>query len=100
MNLLLFPSLPPPPLLRLLSAIPLLIRELKSLDTGNIAVAFPDEGAWKRFHCDLSQWPTITCIKKRDGEKRVVSIKEGKVASLALNIALHPILGAHFDHML
>lgn len=43
-----------------------------------MAVAFPDEGAWKRFHEDLSQWPVITCVKVREGEKRVVSIKDGK----------------------
>jgi hypothetical protein len=64
---------------RLLSAIPLLIRELCSLtDSDNISIAFPDEGAWKRFHTYFpSRWPTITCIKTRSGEKRKVAIREG-----------------------
>jgi phosphoribosylpyrophosphate synthetase len=64
---------------RLLSAIPLLIQTLKSqAEERNLRIAFPDEGAYKRFHCLFpQQWPTITCIKVRDGDKRVVRIKEG-----------------------
>ena len=63
---------------RLLSAIP--IRELRSLpDSDNLSVAFPDEGAHKRFHCGLQQWPSITCIKVREGDKRVVNIKDGEM---------------------
>lgn len=67
-------------LCRLLSAIPLLIRELHSLsDVGNLSIAFPDEGAWKRFHTFFpSKWPTITCIKTRNGDKRKVAIREGE----------------------
>ena len=68
---------------RLLSAIPLLIRALQSLpDTKNLSVAFPDEGAYKRFHSDLPMWPSITCIKVREGDKRAVSIKDGKEREL------------------
>ena len=69
--------------LRLQTAMPLLVRELDKLEkaamegTEKVAVAFPDEGAWKRFHGDLCRWPTITCVKVREGEKRVVNIKEG-----------------------
>ena len=64
---------------RLLSAIPLLKRELLAHpDKDNISIAFPDEGAWKRFHFDFtSHWSTITCTKVRKGELREVSIKEG-----------------------
>lgn len=64
---------------RLLSAIPLLIRVLEALpDCSNLAMVFPDEGAYKRFHSALpSQWPTITCGKMRDGDKRVVTVKDG-----------------------
>ena len=55
------------------------MRELRKIPRDEKpTVAFPDEGAWKRFHADLSEWPTITCIKKRDDDKRVVSIKDGK----------------------
>ena len=52
------------------------------LDVDNLAIAFPDEGAWKRFHMYFttgnSSWPTITCIKIREGDKRVVRIREGE----------------------
>ena len=66
---------------RLLSAMPLLIRELQTLPPDPaLSIAFPDEGAWKRFHGSLPHWPSITCIKVRDGDKRVVSIKEGAMA--------------------
>ena len=65
---------------RLLSAIPLLIRELRSLpDSNNLSIAFPDEGAHKRFHSGLQQWPSITCIKVREGDKRIVNIKDGEM---------------------
>ena len=41
--------------IRLLSAIPLLLRELRLLpDSDNVSIAFPDEGAWKRFHSDFT----------------------------------------------
>ena len=69
---------------RLLSAIPLLIRELSALsDHDNLAIAFPDEGAWKRFHSDLVHWPTVTCIKVREGDERVVSVKEGQSCTVS-----------------
>ena len=65
---------------RLLSAIPLLKRELLALpDESNVAITFPDEGAWKRFHLAFpDRWPTITCTKVRHGQEREVSIKEGE----------------------
>lgn len=63
---------------RLLSAVPYLIRELKNLpDINNLAIAFPDEGAYKRFHTLMEEWPIIICSKVRDGDKRIVKIKEG-----------------------
>ena len=58
---------------------PLLVRELEQLESGGkVAVVFPDEGAYKRFHSDLDRWPTITCVKVREGERRAVTIKEGE----------------------
>ena len=58
----------------------MLIRELRSLpDSDNLSIAFPDEGAHKRFHSGLQQWPSITCIKVREGDKRVVNIKDGEM---------------------
>ncbi|XP_038051869.1 ribose-phosphate pyrophosphokinase 4-like [Patiria miniata] len=66
---------------RLESAIPLLQREMLKLPDDvkfNIAIAFPDDGAHKRFHGMFDDFPQITCIKVRNGDKRVVTIKEGE----------------------
>uniref|UniRef100_A0A6N2LDZ4 Phosphoribosyltransferase domain-containing protein n=1 Tax=Salix viminalis TaxID=40686 RepID=A0A6N2LDZ4_SALVM len=46
-------------------------------DSDNIAIAFPDDGAWKRFHKQLQHFPTIICAKVREGDQRIVRIKEG-----------------------
>lgn len=66
---------------RLLTAMPLLVRELEQLEKNEdneIVIVFPDEGAYKRFHTDLERWPAITCVKIRQGEERVVHIKDGQ----------------------
>ncbi|CAI5493038.1 unnamed protein product, partial [Closterium sp. Naga37s-1] len=42
-----------------------------------ITIAFPDEGAWKRFHKQLQHYPMVICTKVREGEKRIVQLKEG-----------------------
>ena len=60
---------------RLESGMPLLIERLSRLP--NIAVAFPDAGAEKRFGLALRSFPQITCTKIREGDKRIVTIKEG-----------------------
>jgi phosphoribosylpyrophosphate synthetase len=43
-------------------------------------LAFPDEGACKRFKClfepEFPNWPVITCGKVRDGETRIVKIQD------------------------
>ncbi|KAL4638972.1 hypothetical protein ACB092_03G184400 [Castanea dentata] len=63
------------------SGIPLLKNRLQQLpDSDNISVAFPDDGAWKRFHTQLQHFPTIVCAKVREGDKRIVRIKEGDPA--------------------
>ncbi|XP_024023869.1 ribose-phosphate pyrophosphokinase 4 [Morus notabilis] len=60
------------------SGIPLLKNRLQELpDSHNISVAFPDDGAWKRFHKQLQHFPTIVCAKVREGDQRIVRIKEG-----------------------
>ncbi|KAI4383380.1 hypothetical protein MLD38_009223 [Melastoma candidum] len=60
------------------TGIPLLKRRLAALpDAEKIIVAFPDDGAWKRFHKLLDCFPTVICTKVREGEKRFVRIKEG-----------------------
>ena len=64
---------------RLESAIPLLNSVLGSrADRDLISIAFPDEGALKRFGDQLANWPTITCTKVREGDHRVVTVTEGE----------------------
>ncbi|GAB2280501.1 ribose phosphate diphosphokinase subunit prs3 [Dionaea muscipula] len=61
------------------SGIPLLMKRLQQLpDSDNISIAFPDDGAWKRFHRQLQHFPTIVCAKVREGEQRIVRLKEGE----------------------
>ncbi|GAV82970.1 Pribosyltran domain-containing protein, partial [Cephalotus follicularis] len=61
------------------SGIPLLKNRLQHLpDSHNISIAFPDDGAWKRFHKQLQHFPTIVCAKVREGSQRIVRIKEGE----------------------
>ncbi|XVF43941.1 hypothetical protein PTKIN_Ptkin02bG0081400 [Pterospermum kingtungense] len=63
------------------SGIPLLKNRLQKLpDSDNITIAFPDDGAWKRFHKQLQHFPTIVCNKVRIGDQRIVRIKEGDAA--------------------
>ncbi|NP_001144250.2 Ribose-phosphate pyrophosphokinase 3, chloroplastic [Zea mays] len=60
------------------SGIPLLKSKLQELpDSHNITIAFPDDGAWKRFYKQLQHFPMVICNKVREGEQRIVRIKEG-----------------------
>ncbi|XP_031260425.1 ribose-phosphate pyrophosphokinase 3, mitochondrial-like [Pistacia vera] len=60
------------------SGIPLLKNRLQQLpDSDNISIAFPDDGAWKRFHKQLQHFPMIVCNKVREGDQRFVRIREG-----------------------
>ena len=62
------------------SGIPLLKREMRRLasEPGNeFVIAYPDEGAWKRFHMFFPGYPEVICTKVRDGDKRIVRLKEG-----------------------
>ncbi|KAL2924970.1 Ribose-phosphate pyrophosphokinase 3 mitochondrial, partial [Bienertia sinuspersici] len=60
------------------SGIPLLKKRLQQLpDSDNISIAFPDDGAWKRFHKQLQHFPMIVCAKVREGDQRLVRLKEG-----------------------
>lgn len=63
------------------SGMPLLLERLRCLeDNANITIAYPDEGAWKRFHYQLKDagYPEVICTKVRDGSKRIVRLKEGE----------------------
>nr|DAD37619.1 TPA_asm: hypothetical protein HUJ06_008260 [Nelumbo nucifera] len=55
------------------TGIPLLKQRLNELpDADNISIAFPDDGAWKRFYKQLQHFPMV-----REGDKRIVRLKEG-----------------------
>lgn len=43
------------------------------------SIAFPDEGAQKRFGLMLERFPRIVCQKIRQDNQRIISIKEGDV---------------------
>ncbi|PRP81086.1 hypothetical protein PROFUN_11200 [Planoprotostelium fungivorum] len=64
----------------LVSAIPMFLRILQEKHANEkIVIVFPDEGAWKRFKKNFDHsWETVCCIKVREGDKRVVKIKEGE----------------------
>ncbi|KAA0160475.1 hypothetical protein FNF28_05431 [Cafeteria roenbergensis] len=64
-----------------------LVRErlLRSPDAADIAIAWPDDGAAKRFsshfhRCGHAIFPLVICHKRREGDKRVVHIAEGDPA--------------------
>jgi ribose-phosphate pyrophosphokinase len=59
------------------TAIPLLISKLKQTNVD--CIAFPDDGAAKRFGSMFKGlgFEIVTCGKTRDGEKRVVNIQDG-----------------------
>ncbi len=60
------------------SAVGSFLKERSLGKTGvRIAVAFPDDGAYKRYKDEVGTLPTIICEKRRDGGKRIITIKEG-----------------------
>ncbi|VFQ84141.1 unnamed protein product [Cuscuta campestris] len=60
------------------TGIPLLKQRILQLpDHDKIVVAFPDDGAWKRFYKQFSNYPAVICTKVREGDKRIVRLKEG-----------------------
>ena len=66
---------------------PLLQRRLEEVENcGNISIVFPDDGAYKRFNSFFPTWPTIVCNKIRDGDKRIVTIRDG---NKLLRIQIH-----------
>ena len=62
-----------------MSGVPLLRQRLRELpDAADVVVAYPDEGAHKRFHSFFSDYHAVVCTKVRDGAKRIVRLKEGE----------------------
>ncbi|KAJ1377239.1 Ribose-phosphate pyrophosphokinase, N-terminal domain [Sesbania bispinosa] len=63
------------------TGIPLLKQRLHQLpDADNVVIAFPDDGAWKRFHKLFDNFSVVVCTKVREGDKRIVRLKEGNVS--------------------
>jgi hypothetical protein len=50
-----------------------------------VTIAYPDEGAWKRFHYQFKDegYPEVICTKVRDGAKRIVRLKVSRAAAAA-----------------
>jgi hypothetical protein len=73
------------------TAIPLLIDHIKTKTNIN-CIAFPDDGAAKRFASMFKglDFEIVTCGKKRDGDKRVVTIQDGEL--MFLNHIIHSLL--------
>ena len=64
----------------MLSAIPLLKQRLSRFNPATLAIAFPDDGARKRFGHMFLDMPIILCEKKRERDEREVRITEGEPA--------------------
>ncbi|XP_015082278.1 ribose-phosphate pyrophosphokinase 4-like isoform X3 [Solanum pennellii] len=63
------------------TGIPLLKQRLQQLpESEKIVIAFPDDGAWKRFYNQLGNYPAVICTKVREDDKRIVRLKEGDPA--------------------
>ena len=61
------------------TGIPLLLEQLKLLpDADDVVIAYPDEGAMKRFHTFFEDFHEVVCTKVRKGAERLVTLKEGE----------------------
>ena len=69
---------------RLESGVPLLRDKLRRLD--HPAVAFPDEGALKRFGRWFEAYPLIVCHKVREGRQRRISVVKGLPRTVMLSL--------------
>lgn len=58
------------------STIPLLLEAIKGSDVD--AIAFPDDGAAKRFGGMFDGREIIVCGKVRDGDRRIVTVQDGR----------------------
>ena len=64
------------------TAIPVLVKHLRDTNSNVDCIAFPDDGAAKRFASMFKGlgFEIVTCGKTRDGDKRVVTIQDGDCA--------------------
>ena len=45
--------------------------------TKEVVIAFPDEGAYKRFHSKVPELKHVICGKRREGNDRIIKVIEG-----------------------
>lgn len=78
------------------SAIPLLKERLFQLPehkNGKVVICFPDEGAEKRFGPMFPEFPKkFVCTKKRQGEERIVTLKEDESTFKIFEQGLHIVI--------
>ena len=56
-----------------------MVRRIATLpDKSDVVIAYPDEGAMKRFHTFFEAFDEVVCTKVRQGDKRLVTLKEGE----------------------
>ena len=61
------------------TGIPLLLAAIDALpDRDDVVIAYPEEGAMKRFHTFFEGFEEVVCTKVRQGDKRIVTLKEGE----------------------
>jgi len=61
------------------SAFPLFLEQLEKKHANEkIAIAFPDDGAYKRFNNQFKNFKIIVCTKEREDDTRKVTIGEGQ----------------------
>ncbi|XP_014670070.1 PREDICTED: ribose-phosphate pyrophosphokinase 4-like [Priapulus caudatus] len=65
---------------RLVSAIPLIKRELENLEQESWCVVFPDDGAFKRFGSFFPDNTVVTCSRLSEGAHKIIRIRGGKPA--------------------
>ena len=69
-------------IVRLESTVGLLLNELQNSNNEKYAIAFPDDGAHKRFSYlfDNTDYPIVICSKiRQDDDRRITTVKEGIV---------------------
>jgi len=64
-------------IVQLKSCVRLLRDRLALLPDDKIVIVFPDDGAYKRFHSKFPSFPSVVCHKIRDGDNRIVEIRDG-----------------------
>jgi phosphoribosylpyrophosphate synthetase len=68
------------------TTVPVILREIGSVGKSIDAIAFPDDGAAKRFGKLFPGFPIVVCGKVRDGDKRIVTVQDGVCKGLRLLI--------------